>query len=135
MGELKNYLYTRGVDEVLDREFEQGVAKGKVKLGENTIFWKKGLRWYGVKIEQVERIYRRVEEVKSKLCCGSANFDIQKLMLQLKGGGELAVLISEGDVKAAESLYKLLQEKHPQLQYGKVKTVEDRPCGCAASVS
>ena len=37
MGELKNYLYTRGVDEVLDREFEQGVAKGKVKLGENTI--------------------------------------------------------------------------------------------------
>ena len=82
MGELKNYLYTRGVNEVLDQEFEQGIAKGKVKLGENTIFWKKGLRWYGVKIEQVERIYRRVEEVKSKLCCGSANFDIQKLMLQ-----------------------------------------------------
>ena len=135
MGELKNYLYTRGVDEVLDREFEQGVAKGKVKLGENTIFWKKGLRWYGVKIEQVERVYRRVEEVKSKLCCGSANFDIQKLMLQLKNGEELSVLISEGEVKAAESLYKLLQEKHPQLQYGKVKTVGGRPCGCAASVS
>ena len=96
------------------------MAKGKVRLGENTIFWKKGLRWHVIKIEQVQRIYRRVEEVKSKLCCGSANFDIQKLMLQLKDGGELALLISEGDVKVAESLYKLLQERHPQLKYGKV---------------
>lgn len=135
MGALKNYLYTRSVDDELDQEFRQGIAKGKVKLGENTIFWKKGLRWYVVKIDQVERVYRRVEEVKSKLCCGSANFDIQKLMLQLKDSEELAVLISEGDVKVAESLYKLLQEKHPQLEYGKVKTVEGRPCGCSASVS
>ena len=120
MGELKNYLYTRGVDAELDLEFKQGISKGQVKLGESAIFWRKGLRWYVVGTDQVERAYRRVEEVNSRVCCGSICFPIQKLELLLKDGTRLSLQISEGEEKLAESLYKLLKEKHPQLQYGKV---------------
>ena len=120
MGELKKYLYARGVDEELDQDFKQGISKGQVKLGESAIFWKKGLRWYVVKTDQVDRAYRRVEEVNSRVCCGSVCFHVQKLELLLKDGAKLSLQISEGDAKAAETLYKLMREKHPQLQYGKV---------------
>ena len=120
MSDLKKYLYVRGADEALDQEFKQAIVKGKVKLGETAIFWKQGLRWHVVKTDLVERAYRRVEEVNSRVCCGSICFPIQKLELRLKNGEELSLLIAEGDTKMAESLYKMIKEKHPQLQYGKV---------------
>lgn len=115
----KKYIYSRGGDAAADQDFARGAAYGKVKLGREYIFWKRGLRWYGVKLSQVERVYRRVEAVDTKMCCGNVNFDIQKLVLQTDDGEALELLVGEGTLREAESLYRDLQTAYPELQYGK----------------
>lgn len=118
--DLKKYIYTHGNNAAADQDFEQGVLRGKVKLGNRYIFWRKAFRWYVVDTDLVVRAYRRVEEVNAGMCCARANFDIQKLVVVLKDGSSLPILIAEGNEKDAVELYQELQEKHPELQYGKV---------------
>lgn len=118
--DIKKFYYNRGVNDKLDREFEQAISIECVKLGVHHIFWKKNFHWYVVAVESIERAYRRVEEVKSKVCCGPANFDIEKLMLVLKDGELMEIRIGDGVKQAAELLYSELRRQHPQLQYGKI---------------
>lgn len=94
--DLKKYIYTHGNNAAADQDFEQGVLRGKVKLGNRYIFWRKAFRWYVVDTDLVVHAYRRVEEVNSGMCCARANFDIQKLVLVLKDGSSLSILIAEG---------------------------------------
>lgn len=117
--EKETYIYHRGENPETDQEYEQAPFYGKVKLGKQHIFWKKGFRKYAVDLEKVQRAYRRVEAVDTKMCCGNVNFDIQKLVLLLKDGTQLELLIGEGTLKEAEGLYQALQDQNPQLQYGK----------------
>lgn len=113
------YRYHKNQDSREDQEFEQAAAYGKVKLGSSLIFWKKGLVWYRVKLEDVERAYRRIEEVNAKMCCGRINLDIQKLMLVKKDQTLLELPIGDGLEKEAKALYEALKEKQPQISYGK----------------
>lgn len=121
---VKDYIYNKAANPVADRELEQAVRFGNVKLGRQFIFWKSGLRQYMIPIEEVQRAYRRVEEVASKICCGNVNFDTEKLVLILKNDAVLEIRIGDGTRKEAEELYQSLQREHPELQYGK----ETRMC-------
>lgn len=122
--DLKKYTYNRGNNSTMDQEFEQGMLRGKIRLGMHYIFWKKAFRWYVVEAERVERAYRRVEEVNAGMCCAKASFDIQKLVLKLKDGSELILLIGEGNEKEAVELYKEVQERYPGWLYGKYKSTD-----------
>ena len=112
-------VYKNGVNEAVDRDFREAVSYVRVKLGENHIFWKKGLKWSVIDIACVDRVFRRVEEVKTKVCCGPANFDIQKLVLVLKDGENVEIRIGDGTKREAEELFAKLQQIHPELKYGK----------------
>ena len=116
---IKNFIYNRGKDAELDGEFEQAASFEHVKLGDHSIFWRKGFCWYVVAIECVARAFRRIEEIKTKVCCGPANFDIEKLMLVLKDGEVLEIRIGDGAKREAEELFKKLRTLHPELQYSK----------------
>lgn len=117
--DLKQYVYHKGTDAALDGQFSAAAPYGKVKLGADTIFWKVGLRWFYLPLKLVRRAYRRVEEVNAKMCCGRANFDIQKLMLVLDGETTLELLIGENQRNEAGRLFAALKEAHPELAYGK----------------
>ena len=117
--DLKNFMYKRGNDVSLDREFELGSRYGKVKLADETVFWKKGLKWYCLPLTEAKRAFRRIEAVDSKMCCGNVNFDIQKLVLILQDDTELELLIGEGTPREAELLYEKLQSKDCGLVFGK----------------
>lgn len=119
--QLKEYIYRKGDSPEKDQEFLQAAPYGGVKAGEKYMFWKKGFRWYVVEMDRVQRIYRRVEVVDTKMCCGNVNFDIQKLIFLLEDQSSLELLIGEGMLKEAEILYRELQERYPQIQYGKPK--------------
>lgn len=114
-----DYLYKSGLKEAVDCDFKEAVAYVRVKLGGKHIFWKKGLKWNVISIDEVERAYRRVEEVKTKVCCGPANFDIQKLILVLKNGENIEIRIGDGTKREAEELFAKMQQLHPELKYGK----------------
>ncbi len=117
---VKQYMYVKGADSGLDAEFAAARAYGKVKPGRTAIFWKSGLRWCAVPVQQLQRIYRRVEPVYGKLCCGGRSYLIERLVLVLNNGEELAIHIGDDAQKEAEALLAWLQEQHPHIQYGKV---------------
>lgn len=120
----KANIYTRGKDAALDAEFQSGTLYGKVKLASDMIFWKKGLRWFCLPLDQVQRAYRQVERVYGKMCCGGASFDIQRLVLVLRDGTTLTVVIGDNEIgdqmkRQAEGLFQSLQGSHPELTFGK----------------
>lgn len=52
----------------------------KIKLQEQEIAYKKGLKWYTLPYTKIAQAYLRVEEVTGRLCCGVANFDMYFLV-------------------------------------------------------
>ena len=116
---MKQYLYIRQENTSLDTDFSSSTPYGKVRLGKNTIFWKKGFKWYQVELNQVQRIYRRVEHVYGKLCGGGDTYDIERLMLILKNGENVELVIGDRMTKEAVALMEHLQVSHPEIQYGK----------------
>ena len=119
--DMKEFAYNKGNSSEQDVAFEKSVSYGNVRLAENFIFWKNGLRRCVVSISDAERVYRRVEEARSKVCCGNANFDTEKLMVVLKNGSLLEMRIGDGMQKEAVALYEALKTAHPELKYGKEK--------------
>lgn len=118
-GNVKAYVYSKGIDPVLDQDFLSAKAYGKVKAGRKAVFWKSGLRWYAIPAEKLQRIFRRVEPVYGKLCCGGRSFFIERLVLVLKNEEELVIHIGDDVKKEAEALLEHLQQLHPALSYGK----------------
>ena len=120
MANHKQYLYTKGLDPVLDGDFLAAETYGKVKPGKRAVFWKSGFRWYYMPLENVRQIFRRVEPVYGKLCCGGRSFLIEWLVLILHDGSEVVLHIGDDVKKQAESLLLWLKNAHPQIKFGKV---------------
>lgn len=116
---IKPYLFTKGTNPALDAEFSAAPAFSKVRPGQTVLFWKSGFRWYHIPFAHVERIFRRVEHVFGRLCCGGRNFDIEYLVLLLNDETELVIHIGDDVKRQAEALLRHLKEAHPELQYGK----------------
>ena len=113
------YTYKKNQIPAVTEEFEHGSIYGKVKLGLDHIFWKKAFSWKYVSMDEIHRAYRRVEAVDTKMCCGKVNFDIQKLVVELKDGTSCELLIGEGTPKEAEALWLALKEQRTELAFGK----------------
>lgn len=111
--------YKKNQIPVVTEDFEQGRFYGKVKLGVQYIFWKKAFSWKYVAMDEICRVYRRVEAVDTKMCCGRVNFDIQKLLAELKDGTSCELLIGEGTPKEAEALWAAFKEQRPEILFGK----------------
>lgn len=117
----KQYLYVKGHNPALDADFSEAVAYGKVKPGKTAVFWKSGFRWYTMPISDVQRVFRRVELIEGRLCCGGRTLWVEWLVLILNDGSELVIHIGEQIRKEAEALLQTLKDMHPQIQYGKVR--------------
>ena len=115
----KPYVYKKGTDPALDADFAAGQDYGWVRPGKTAVFWRSGLRWRAVPLSQVQRIYRRVEPVYGKLCCGGNSFIMEKLMLILNDGTELELYIGDDIEKKAVALLEFLKEGHPEIAFGK----------------
>lgn len=118
--DVKQYLYTKGVDAALDADFDMAQAYGKVRPGQQAIFWKHGLRRYALPVAEVQRFYRQLEPVIRRMCCGGKSFYIERLVLGLKNGEELVIHIGDDIPKEAEALAAAMQKQYPQIHFGKV---------------
>lgn len=116
---LKPYIYKKGLDAQLDIQFTQAQDYGLVKPGETVIFWRAGLHWHVISLSQVQRIFRRVEPVYGKLCCGGHSFIIERLVLILTDSTELELYIGDDMEKKAAALLDVLKSAHPEIQFGK----------------
>lgn len=124
MSDYKPYRYIKGENPALDSDFLAAPLYEKIRPGKNALFWKSGFRWYCIPMEKIQRIFRRVEPVYGRLCCGGQSFLIEWLVLILADGSELTLHIGDNIVgtsvqKQAEALLDTLKLSHPQMQYGK----------------
>lgn len=58
----------------------------KIRFTDSGVAYKKGFKWIDLPYTEIVQAYMRVEEVKSKMCCGTANFDMHFLMLKTQAG-------------------------------------------------
>lgn len=119
MFNYKSYRYTKGTDPQLDAQFAAAKSYEKVRPGVTALFWKSGLHWHTIPLTNVQRIFRRVEPVYGKLCCGGRSFLIEWLVLILNDGSELVLHIGDDVKKQAEALLQALKDAHPEIHYGK----------------
>lgn len=94
----------------------------KVVLQEKELEYKKGLKWHKLSYPKISKAYLRIEEVKGRLCCGVANFDLYFLMLQTKEGELLKLEIPSKEV--AKEMLEELETKNPAIEVGYKKTEE-----------
>ncbi|MDD6491444.1 MAG: hypothetical protein PUG54_04340 [Firmicutes bacterium] len=88
----------------------------KIKLQEQQIEYKKGLKWYSLFYKDIKQAYLRIEEVNGRLCCGVANFDMYFLVLITKEGKDIKVEASSE--KIVKEMLSVLKEKNPELEIG-----------------
>ena len=116
---LKPYAYIKGADGALDAQFADARPYARARVGHTHIFWKAGFRWYCIPLANARRIFRRLMPVRTRLCCGGANFMVEWLVLVLEDGTELEIYLGEDVQTAAEALLDTLKISHPQLQFGR----------------
>lgn len=119
MFNYKPYRYNKGENPAVDAEFAAAPSYGKVRPGKTVVFWKSGLFWHVISLEHVQRIFRRVEPVYGKLCCGRKTFIIERLVLILKDGTEVELYIGDDLERQAKALLESLKSAHPGIAYGK----------------
>lgn len=118
--QLKDYLYTKGVNTDLDAQFADAQKIGKVRLGTTVLFWRAAFKQYVISLDRVQRIHRRINPHVGRLCAGGKNYDIEYLVLILEDGSELVVHIADNNKKLALDLMEALKQTHPEIPYGKV---------------
>lgn len=88
----------------------------KIKMKEQELEYKKGFKWYTLPYSEIMHAYLRIEEVKGKLCCGVANFDMHFLMLKTKAGELIKIEASSGD--KVKQMLEELKKKNPEMEIG-----------------
>ena len=104
-------------DGQLEGEYKAAREIGKIRMGELRLFFKSGLRTYYIPYHDVGRLFRRVQAVPAKLCCGKGDFEIENLVICDREGKELAQIQLPG-TKAARILMKELEERVPEAEIG-----------------
>ena len=94
----------------------------KIKLQEQEITYKKGLKWYTLPYTKIAQAYLRVEEVTGRLCCGVANIDMYFLVLRTVDG-ELIKTEASSKENVKEML-EILKEKNTAIEIGYKKQEE-----------
>lgn len=111
--------YKKKENEQIDNFFKSANKHGmNVRFSKEALFFRKGFHWEYVLPEEVERIYRRVEEVITHTSCCAENMDIQKFIVILKSKETLTVHVCDGEPRLAERLYSDIQEAWTNVAFG-----------------
>ena len=101
---------------LLESEYAQAYAVGKLRLGRERLYFRTGLKIYYIPYRDIRRYFRRVTQVPAKLCCGRGNFEIESLVV-CDGERELAQIELPGS-RAAKAVMARLAELAPDAAVG-----------------
>lgn len=108
---------------LLRQEYDSGRAIGVIRLGKEHLLFKKMWKVYYMAYTDMDRVFRRVQLVPAKLCCGKGEFQIENLVL-CHDENEVAMIQLPG-LKAAEALMAELKKRAPHARFGKPETREE----------
>ena len=103
----------------LQEEYRHAREIGKLRLGQQHLYFRTGLKSYYLPYQDITRYFRRVMQVPAKLCCGKGDFEIENLVI-CGERGELAQIQLPG-LKAAKIVMESLAELAPNAAVGHAK--------------
>ena len=77
-------------DAELQADYEAADRKEKIRLGEKCVYISHALSAEYLPYTSIERVFRRLEDVCAKLCCGVVPYEVHHLVM-ICGGEEVAV--------------------------------------------
>ena len=102
-------------DASLEADYKNAREIGIIRLGENSLFFRRRMKKYYIAYSDIERAFRRVMSVPAKLCCGKGEFIIENLVIYAEGK-EVAQIQLPG-TKAAKILIEEMKKKAPGIQF------------------
>ena len=88
----------------------------RIKFGDQDLTYKWGFKWFPLPYAEITNAYLRIEEVKGKLCCSVANFDMYFLML--KTTSEDLIKIEASSQEIVKRMLDELKQKNEKISIG-----------------
>ncbi len=110
-------------DAALKADFDASRAIGNVQLGDAFLYFKVKRKMYYVSYQEVTRVFRRVQLVQTKMCCGKGNLEVENLVV-CTAAGEVAQIQLPGS-RAGVILLEEVAKRAPHVQIGKPKENND----------
>ena len=107
---------------LLEQDYAQAQNMGKVQLGEQCLYLRKFSGTSYLPYGQIVRAWLRQEEVKARMCCGTANFDQFYLVVSYGGGRERRGHVA-GKAEGQRCLDRVAAQ-NPEVKIGYVKPAE-----------
>ena len=98
-------------DAALKTNYKNAREIGVLRIAEDCVFFRSGLKTYYMAYPDVSRYFRRIQTVPAKLCCGKGTFDIENLVL-MSGDKEVAQIQMPGE-KAGKAAMEELRQRLP----------------------
>ena len=110
----------------LASEYKTARQIGRVRLGELRLFCRAGLRVYYIPYRDVRRVFRRVQLVPAKMCCGRGDLEVENLVVCGEDDRELFQVQLPG-TRAAKLLMTELERRIPEAAVGKPPAAGKKP--------
>lgn len=94
----------------------------RIKMQEQELEYRRNFKWHSIPYSDITNAYLRIEEVKGRLCCSVANFDMYFLVLK-RSTGELIKIEASSQEKVKQMLEEL-KKRNPQTEIGYKKPGE-----------
>ena len=105
--------------EALEQDYAQARVLDKLRLGAQCIYLRKLSGTVYLPCSRIVRAWLRQEEVKAKMCCGTANFDQFYLVMACGDGREHRWHIP--DKAAGQTCLDHITAQNPEVKTGYVK--------------
>ena len=87
----------------ISADFEQAAVFEKLRVGEKGVYFRDGLRMRFLPYDYIDRAFIRVQETRSRMCCGQANFNYFRVVF-VHDGKEFADYMSEKEKEMDDAL-------------------------------
>ena len=92
------------------------ISDKRIRFTDQNIEYKKRFKWLSLPYSEIIQAYMRIEEVNSKMCCGTANFDMHFLMLRTQSGEFLKIPVTSR--KLTEQMLDYLSKVNLNIEIG-----------------
>ena len=87
----------------LSADYEAAQVFDKLRVGEKGVYYRDGLRVRYIPYDYMSRAFIRVQETRSRMCCGQANFNYFRIVF-VHDGKEFADYMSEKEKETDDAL-------------------------------
>ena len=87
----------------LSADYDSAAVFERLRVGEKGAYFRDGLRTRCLLYSEIDRAFIRVQETRSRMCCGQANFNYFRVVF-VHGGKEIADYMSEREKEMDDAL-------------------------------